>query len=206
MVRVTGTIVPPLTAVPPAGGSAWVRLSGLLRREGAIVSIDTAGAEVPVETRCASSAGTAAVASGEAVVVEGLALGDPVRLVVACGGLSAAPSLAFQAGAHNVEPVSASVPSGTPRPAVEDNRRMLAIGVLLVALVGLVGIGLLAWRSGTLDQWLDRLSRPPDDGQKPSGADADEAPLVEAPPEEESDASPRPRLSVVQVTHERGSP
>lgn len=206
IVRVIGTVAPPLSTLPPDGRSAWVRLSGLLRREGSRVSIDSAGVDLPVETRCAGSAATAALASGEAVVAEGLALGDPVRLVVGCAGLNPAPSLAFTTGASGVDPVSASIPPVTPVPALESDRRIVAVGVLLVALIGLAGVGLLAWRSGALDQWLGRSSREQDDGDERGGGDADEATSAELAAEEESGASPRPRLSVVQVPHERGSP
>lgn len=157
---------------------AWVTLVGRLEQSGAALRLS--GQRVTLERRCDGhdlpEAGT--------VTVHGVATGDPVRLVVPCGGIVPAPAIVRAGRADDLETqpdgaVLAAMreePTGSPRPA-------LAAGLLAVAALLLGGIA--AWYRGRGGVPLDGES----DSTAPDASDMAPAPA---------------RLTLVSVPREHG--
>ena len=113
----------------------------------------------------------------------GVALGDPVRLLVPCGGLRSAPSIAGDATLDAVGKGAGApgpAPISTGDSAANDPRRPIVSGLLLAAAAVLVGGAALGRRRGSRDE------------EPASPDDADDA------------AGPEPRLTLVRVPHEGG--
>ncbi len=158
---------------------AWVSLVGRLEQGGATLRLSDQ--RVPVERRCdgqdAPLAGT--------VAVLGVAVGDPVRLVVPCGGIGAAPVVALGAGvAREAEDAANSEAVLTADHAPAPPARSAAAAALL-ALAALFLGGTAAW------YW--------------RRAPADDDLTADPVAEEDADAAPVPaRLTLVSVPHEHG--
>jgi uncharacterized protein YdeI (BOF family) len=174
----SGPVSPPRSTL--AGEvPAWVSLVGRLEKGGATLRLSDQ--RVPVERRCDGPAGP----SAGTVAVLGVAAGDPVRLIVPCGGIGAAPVIALGAGvaraaddAANSEAVlTADHAPAPPAPS--------AAAAALLALAALFLGGTAAW------YW----RRAPADEDAAGGPAAQEAP----------DAPPIPaRLTLVSVPREHG--
>jgi len=179
---------PPATSLSTASASAkWVSIVGRLSGDGSSErEIILPGRRVTIERRCDDERtwpdGT--------VAITGVALGEPVRLIVPCGGVAAAPILSRAMSA----PAVADTPA-TRDPRVERLTHSSDSGRLLAA--GLLGLGSLVIAVGAV---LHRRFH---------GEDSDPEPEVGTPgTHEPSDAEAQrpPTLSLVRVPHEPGSP
>jgi hypothetical protein len=156
-----------------------VSLVGRLEQGGATLRLSDQ--RVPVERRCDGPAGP----SAGTVAVLGVAAGDPVRLIVPCGGIGAAPVVALRAGvAREAEDAANSdavlTADHAPAPPAPS-----AAAAALLALAALFLGGTAAW------YW----RRAPADEDAAGGPAAQEAP----------DAPPIPaRLTLVSVPREHG--
>lgn len=172
----SGPLAPPLASVDHVTRPAWASVVGHTDgTPGAAVAL--ADLRVEIDLRCA---GGGAIPPG-AIGVTGIAIGEPVRLVVPCGGIVRAPEVAWSpAGpvAHGgAITASADVPTGLdPRAPVAATLLCLAAVVLLVAGVAVRRLG--------------------------------GSPVAEAEADIDADADGTtggPRLRLVPAPHERGS-
>lgn len=170
----------PLSRLPERGSpAAWVSVVGRLAGDSLRVGGDR---RIRVEELCD---GGRSVSSGT-VSVTGVALGEPSRIVVPCGGLKPAPrlELALVAARSNrspsTEPTSTRIVAGGA--ATDGERRRLAAALLGAGIGVLLLASLVGWRLG-----------------RSAGA-------VERPaPEDEGEAGPDgPRLTLVSVPREHG--
>ena len=137
----------PLDAAPAAPRAdlagdlpAWVsvvgRLSGPATRRVLVVD----GAQVVLHDRCEDDDHRARDGT---VAVTGVAIGEPLRLLVPCGGMRTAPNVAAGAttAALGGQPRCAAIGdrNGRPSRVASDVRRPIVAGLLLVAAVALVG-------------------------------------------------------------------
>ena len=130
----------------PATGAAWVALVGQLVEDGSGLAIVVAGELVEVEVLCESSARQPV---GSQVVVTGIGLAAPQRLIVPCDGVRFAPSLARTAARVTATP-SPGQTEVTPRAsAAAPDRRALAAALLVLGTAA-VGCGAIAWRRPAL--------------------------------------------------------
>lgn len=174
----SGPVSPPRSTL--AGDvPAWVSLVGRLERGGAALQLS--GQRVPLERRCDGRDGP----STGTVAVLGVAVGDPIRLIVPCGGIGAAPVVALGAGiARDADAAADSEAVLTAEHAPAPLARSAAAAVLLALAALLLG-STAAW------QW----RRAPADEDVTADPVAGEAP----------DALPVPaRLTLVSVPHEHG--
>ena len=176
---------PPLAALDLArGGARWVALVGRLGRGGDALVVEEA--ELPIEHRCDDER----MPRRTTVSVTGVLLEDPLRLIVPCGGIVAAPLLT-RATAPGAGPGTA-LPVPDPRGAVlasestSPSGRVPAV-LLLIAATTLAG-GALAARRLTHGG-----GATPDSG----------APAPDAVEEPESEASSPPTLTLVPMPRER---
>jgi len=179
---------PPATSLSAASASAkWVSIVGRLSGDGSSQrEIILPGRRVPIERRCDDEH---AWPDGS-VSITGVALGEPVRLIVPCGGVAAAPILA--------RAMSAPVMAGTPAtrdPRFERLTHSSDPGRFLAA--GLLGLGSLVISVGAV-----LYRRFHGEGIDPEPAAG--TPVSHEPPD--GDARRPPTLSLVRVPHERGSP
>jgi hypothetical protein len=157
---------------------AWVSLVGQLSVSGSRRVLLVEGERVALDDRCRDSddrAGTGAVA------VTGVAVGDPLRLLVPCGGYRAAPSLGSGAGRTGLTDDPAARTAAIARSAEKapaDLRRPLVAGMLVLAAVSLVG-GAIVRRRRDPD---GSTPAAPSDGEEP-GEDAPRLTLVRVPPD-----------------------
>lgn len=181
---------PPATSLPTAGASPrWVSLVGRLAGTGSSErDLVLPGHRVAIEWRCDEArrwpAGAAALT--------GVALGEPVRVVVPCGGVTTAPVLtrALAAPAALGTPTSAGGMAEATI-ATTDSGRLLAAGLLgLGSMVAAFG-GFLYRRFGSDDPEAD-----------PTPAN----PIVDAGASPERIGQSPPTVSLVRMPHERGSP
>ena len=114
-------------------GPAWVSLVGRLERDSIVLR--PGGERVPIERRCDGDDGPTA----GTVALLGVATGDPLRLVVPCGGISSAPAVALGAASgkgptassgDSVLSAARQAPEGSPRPILV--AALLALGALLL--------------------------------------------------------------------------
>ena len=126
-------------------GPAWVSLVGRLERDSIILR--PGGERVPVERRCDGGDGP----TTGTVALLGVAAGDPLRLLVPCGGISSAPAVALGA-ASGKGPVASSGDAmlSAARQAPDGSSRPTLVAALLALSALLLG-GTAAWyrrRSG----------------------------------------------------------
>ena len=165
---------------------AWVSVVGQLSGSGSRRVLTVDGEGVALHERCEEADDhddDDRHGPRGAVSVIGVALGDPVRLLVPCGGLRSAPSIAGDAtlaavGRGASAPLLA--PHATGGGAAVDPRRPIVAGLLLAAAAVLVGGAALGRRRGS------RAEEPA------SPDDADAA------------AGPETHLTLVRVPHEGG--
>jgi len=183
--RGTTAPAPPASAMPADGDDArWVSLVGRLEGRAAERRLRLADASVRVEIRCASPE---ADAMAGLVGVTGVALANPARVIVPCGGIVAAPALARSTG-------SAAHPAGAPPAAADDAERTEPAGSPLAA-AALFGLAAAALLGGIAVARRDAGSAP--DGSDAAG-EADD-PLPDA-----SDAEiTAPVLTLVPLPRER---
>jgi hypothetical protein len=160
----------PLDAAPAApraklagGLPAWVSVVGQLSGPATRPVLIVDGARVVLEDRCADDDHRAREGM---VAVTGVAIGEPLRLLVPCGGIRKAPTVA--GGATGAGPEGSTDPSGpgfgmAAQPAMPDVRRPIVAALLLTAGIVLVGGAAL------------RRRRSPDDDAPVSGADSTDA-------------------------------
>jgi hypothetical protein len=164
---------------------AWVSVVGHLSGSGSRRVLTVDGERVALHERCeaADDDDDDRRRPRGAVSVIGVALGDPVRLLVPCGGLRSAPTIS---GDATLAAVGRSAGAPGPAPvstgggAAIDPRRPLVAGLLLAAAAVLAGGAALGRRRGSRDE------------EPASPDDADDA------------AGPEPRLTLVRVPHEGG--
>jgi hypothetical protein len=175
----------PLDAAPaaPRGGlagdlPAWVSVVGRLSGPAARRVLTVDGAQVVLHDRCEDDDQRGRDGT---VAVTGVVVGDPLQLLVPCGGMRPAPNVAAGAtrGALDGGPEALSPEIETvARATVADVRRPIVAGLLLAAAVALV-VGAAVGRRRPPD------SEPPDDA--PELADMTETPthltLVRVPRE-----------------------
>ncbi len=174
-----GLVAAPGTKLPSR--PAWVSVIGLLGRQNERLSLAVRGRVVRLDVRCEGEP----PARRGVVSVTGIALSDPSRIVVPCGGVRAAPLLALFRTLTSVVPDgpvgrTANEPAG-PSAGMEP----LAAAMLGVAASALAGVAL--WR---------RLG-PGATDPEPSASDIDPAGSAE----QESEP---PRLTLVRVPREHG--
>ena len=163
---------PPVTRLPGAGAApAWVAVVGRLAGDTLTVQDGQAAVEVACEQE--------RLASPTRVSVTGLGLSDPSRLVVPCDGIRAASTLELMPARTRIAD-SSDAPVGLVPAAgqLPDGRRGIAAGLLAVASVALLLVGI-AGR---------RLRHAPDHD-------------VIADPTEDADG---PRLTLVAAPREQG--
>jgi uncharacterized protein YdeI (BOF family) len=123
---------------------AWVSLVGRLEDDGVVLR--PSGERVAVERRCDGDDGP----TNGTVALLGVAAGDPVRIIVPCGGITAAPAVALSAAPDHGGPASSDgavlsavqrAPDATGRPALA--AVLLALGALLLG-----GASAWYWRRG----------------------------------------------------------
>jgi hypothetical protein len=176
---------PPLAALDLARGAArWVALVGRLGRGGDRLVVEEA--ELPIEHRCDDER----MPRRTTVSVTAMLLEDPLRLIVPCGGIVAAPLLTRATGPGAGPGAAQEVPD--PRGAVLASESTSPSGpvpaaLLLIAATTLVG-GALAAR---------RLTH---GGSSTPDAGAPATDMVEEP---ESEASSPPSLTLVPMPRER---
>jgi len=172
-VAAAGPPDPPATRLPPAGDAAWVSLVGRLSGTRLVLP----GAALEVEYRC-----DAAGHPSGSVGVTGLAIGEPLRLVVPCGAIVSAPAVTRAVAARDASQAPAG-PASAAEPAADDRRPLAA--VLLVGSALLLGGAAFAAR---------RFARPdPDPAAADTTADAEDA------------MQATPRLALVRVRQDQGS-
>jgi hypothetical protein len=176
---------PPASAMPADGEDArWVSLVGRLQGRAADLRLRLPDVSVRLELRCAS-AEVGAVAGQ--VGVTGVALAEPARIVVPCGGIVTAPTLARSAG-------SAAHPDGAHSAAADDAERRVPAGSPLAAGV-LLGLGAAVLLGGIA------VARR-DGGSAPDGSDA--AGETDEPQPDASDTeATAPVLTLVPLPRER---
>ncbi len=185
------TAVLDVTPAPPRSAltgalPAWVSVVGQLSGSGSRRVLVVDGERIALHERCDDDDDDDGDDDRDrrgTVSVTGVALGEPLRLLVPCGGLRSAPSIVGGAAL-----LALGGDAGAPTPAVAtseagraaDARRALVAGLLLAAAAALVGGAALGRR------------RQHEDQQPASVGDADD-------PE-----APGPRLTLVNVSHEGG--
>ncbi|HEY6607753.1 MAG TPA: hypothetical protein VI277_01015 [Candidatus Limnocylindria bacterium] len=166
-------------------GPAWVSAIGRLDKAHGNPVLRVPGRVLRLDLRCA----TERPPSRGIAWVTGVALSDPLRLLVPCGGIRGVPRLAAGAAATSAGPESAARAGIAPLADDAESGRMdarpLAAGLLLA---GAVGLALAAgWRRFR---------------ERPGPAEA--APDVpDSPTQDEIDHEP-PRLKLVSVPREHG--
>jgi len=171
---------------PPSGPSplatvakpGWAMAVGRLVGAGSATELRLSGARAPVDRRCASSQprpGTGLVG------VTGIAIGTPMRLILPCGAIVAAPSAR---GRVPAAPIGLALRAARPgNVAATDLRRAVAAGLLGLAALGLGGLAAIRFR----------------------GAGEHRAPPEAALPEAEiGEPVAGPRLALVRLRNERG--
>ncbi len=177
----------PSTTPPQAQQAArWVSLVGRTVGSNDGVSLDVHDARFVLDLRCSSAP---RVRPGASISATGIALSTG-RILVPCDGVRSAPTLARAIGA--VVPItSAHADSETPSSmgvtAASDGRRLAAAAIILAAVITVVAT--VAAR---------RWSEP-----KPASSDPE---AVDEGHEVEPVAPDGPRLTLVPVPRERGSP
>jgi len=134
-----GTAAPaPPASVMPAGAEAprWISLVGRLQGRAPELRLRLADASIRVDVQC-GSAEAGAVAG--LVGVTGVAVAEPARVIVPCGGIVAAPALVRSTG-------SVATPGGAPPAAADDAEDAESAGLPVAAgaLFGLAAAALLA--------------------------------------------------------------
>jgi hypothetical protein len=174
-----GALAAPSTELPSASDPPrWVSLVGRLSGVGERRRLHVSGGAVALDRRCGGADGWPAGTVG----VAGIAVADPPRIVVPCGGIVAAPELARAAAAAARTPgASAStVLAGLPvQGALPAGRPLLPAGLLALAGAGLLATVIAVRRLG------EDAPEPPE----PAEASA-------APPQTAS-------LTLVPLPHER---
>ena len=180
---------PPAAPRATLGGDlpAWVSVVGHLSGSGSRRVLTVDGSRVALHERCDDDEDDHDDEDGRrrrrgAVSVTGVALGDPVRLLVPCGGLRSAPSIAGGAALVTDGKANAPGPAAvtTVDGAANDPRRPIVAGLLLAAAAVLMGGAALGRRRGPSDE----EPAGPDDANGVSGSE--------------------PRLTLVRVPHEGG--
>ncbi len=162
---------------------AWVSVVGHLSGSDSRRVLTVDGARVALHERCEGDGDDDDERHRPrgAVSVIGVALGDPLRLLVPCGGLRSAPSIAGEATlAAAGRYAGAPAPVSTGDAAENDPRRPIVSGLLLAAAAVLVGGAVLGRRRGSRDE---EPASPDDPGDA---------------------AGPEPHLTLVRVPHEGG--
>ncbi len=165
---------------------AWVSVVGQLSGSGSRRVLTVDGSRVALHERCAGDDDNDdddRHGPRGAVSVTGVALGDPVRLLVPCGGLRSAPSIAGDATLAAVGRAAGApgpAPDSTGGSARIDPRRPIVAGLLLAAAATLAGGAALGRRRGSRDD----ETASPDDADDLGG--------------------PEPHLTLVRVSHEGG--
>ena len=175
--------IAPATELPADGdGPRWVAVVGRLEGRGGRLRLWLpSGEAIDLDLRCDRDA----AAPNATVGARGIATASPSRIVVACGGLRAAPGLARSGAVHRPmaaasEARLAGVDGLPPDPQPAPFGAALLLGL---AAVGLIGGGLVARRRAA-------------DDPEPEPAD------VDAPGEVETISAP-PALTVVPMTRDR---
>ncbi len=164
---------------------AWVAVVGHLSGSGSRRLLTVDGERVALHARCEQDDEDDDEGRRRRglVSVTGVALGDPVRLLVPCGGLRSAPSIAGGAALAATDG-KAGAPGPAAIPMVEsapsDSRRPIAAGLLMAAAAVLVGGAALRRKRGSM-------------GEEPVAQDDADDP-----------AESGPRLTLVRVPHEGG--
>jgi hypothetical protein len=164
---------------------AWVSVVGHLSGAGSRRVLTVDGERVALHERCEvdDDDDDERHRPRGAVSVIGVALGDPVRLLVPCGGLRSVPNIAGDATLAAVgrdAGAPGSAPISTGESAANDPRRPIVSGLLLAAAAVLVGGAALGRRRGSRDE------------EPASPADTDDTTGTE------------PHLTLVRVPHEGG--
>ncbi len=174
-----GALAAPSTELPSASDPPrWVALVGRLSGNGERRRLHVSGGAVALDRRCEGADGWPAGTVG----VAGIAVADPPRIVVPCGGIVAAPELARAvAAAGRTQGASAStVLAGLPiRGAPPAGRPLLPAGLLALAGAGLLATVIAVRRLG---------------GDAPEPTEPSEA--SQEPPQ-------TPSLTLVPLPHER---
>ena len=158
---------------------AWVSLVGRLEDGGVVLRLG--GERVPVERRCDGEDGPQA----GTVALLGVAAGDPVRLIVPCGGISPAPAVALGAAAGNDEAASSDRAVLSAAQRAPDAPPTRAIGAALFGLGALLLGGTAAWN------WRRGRAVPADEADEVDDEATDRAPVAA-------------RLTLVSVPREHG--
>jgi len=174
-----GLVAAPHTRL--TGSPSWVSMIGLLGSQRDLPVLRVRGGVVRLDARCEAGL----LPKRGLVSVTGIALSDPPRIVLPCGGARAVPLLALFAAFTPSVPNGRASQNSVASPERHTDGRLLAAGLLTVAATGLGGIAL--WR---------RL-RP--GATDPEAAIADREPVGDP----EAEAGP-PRLTLVGVPRERG--
>ena len=150
---------------------AWVSLVGKLAGPASSLVFVIGEKRVPVDERCATRTRDRGV-----VRVTAIAVGEPVRLLVPCGGIARAPSL----GTSAATPATRTSPAVTPAMAAIDDRRRPVVGILMLLAAALLGGAAVTVRV--------RAGPAPEDSAAAGAADEQEP----------------PRLTLVPVRREHG--
>jgi hypothetical protein len=170
--------VPPRSALT-GEMPAWVSVVGRLSGPRAHRVLVADGKRVTVVHRCDERQDTER--AGEAVSVTGVALGDPLRLLVPCDGVRPAPTVAGGQTLGGQGTKAASTARTSTGIATDDDaRRPLTAGLLMAAAAALVGGAAI----------LRRREAGPEDPEEPSDAG--------------DEGEPGGRLTLVQVPQEGG--
>lgn len=161
---------------------AWVSVVGHLSGSGSRRALLVDGERAAIHERCEEDGDDDRGRARGAVAVTGVVLDDPLRLIVPCGGVRSAPSLAT--GAALMAPVGVGTPHLADVASADqrhpDLRRAIAAGLLLTAAVVLIGGAVTRRRRQPVDE-------EPGSADDAAGPGASEA-----------------RLTLVRVPHEGG--
>lgn len=145
-----GPIAAPLGRMPEAGSpAAWVSVVGRLHAAGRRPALAMEGARVPLEVRCEP---TTTTARGGVVVVTGIALGNPTRLIVGCDGVRAAPTLALADHARHGGGAPGALPDVTLADVADVGVVNPIPGLLMLMAAITLGAGALLSRRLTADE------------------------------------------------------
>lgn len=183
----SGPVAPPGTKLPSKGESPrWVAVIGRISQGSGSIYLEAPGGRIELDRRCPRDEPSPSGLVG----VTGIALAEPARVVVPCGGIVPAPLLlgAMGGAPGPAAPAAAGTTLAADEASPPDGR------VPAVALLGLAALSVLAGGIGRW--WLDR--RPPDGSEDPLAPAADEAGA------EASDEAPRPpALRLVPLPREQ---
>jgi hypothetical protein len=175
-----GRVAHPAQTLPQGAEPSWVALVGRIAATDRLAR-DDAG-PVALQAPCAASPLNGVRGLAQLV---GIGRGSPARLVVTCDGVSRGPRLV-------IGPIDRSATSAEPAPAAATPSAGMPVLLVIAASVAM-GLGLLA--AGGTVAWRRRRSP---DAQRPAGP--------EDPQAGNEAVGDGPRLSLLPVHRERGSP